>query len=212
MRVSILIALLLAAGCAEPRSEDVTTAAALEAAPPRTDEDRRAANDYERKMKAASTDPVPSATYQEEVDWAEAQQFGRLDPAKLPVTEGAKLDAIRVPVLAFGDDARLGKALLTHNENWYALTATHDGVTMTVHGTRNAVVVPGMEIPAAAREAADNYVLTRAHGVVTVTWRAFGLSYGLDVECQKPMEDPRCTQDEFALQVAEQLGVIGGRP
>ena len=47
---------------------------------------------------------------------------------------------------------------------------------------------------------------------MTVSWRAFNASYSLDIECAKPLADPRCTEDEFALQTVERLGVIGGQP
>lgn len=204
-----LIALLVA-GCTSARADDSphvrgTDPAVLHGA------DREAANEYERAGKLAHNASIGEPVA-EEVSWDEAAGFKQLDAARLPKEEAAKLAAITVPVLAFDDDALLPTALITHFNNWYMLAVKGDGYSMNVFGSRNARTIPGMEIPQAARDAADDYTIYRTHQVVTMAWRAFGVSYVINVECAKPMTDTRCTGDDFVVGVAEQLGVIGGQP
>ena len=215
MKTTTLILLLAcAAGCAESGAE-TTRHAELEARDPVPDPiDRRVANEQERAVKRAHAAATGAENpVAQDVNWDETRGFKALDPALLPVEQREKLAAITVPVLAFDDAQLLAGAFLSHHNNWYALASkTDDGLHLHLRGTRNAYVYPDMEVPQAARAAAKNYTLTRTHAIVTVSWRSFDVSYSLDVECAKPLEDVRCTQDQFALQVVEELGLIGGQP
>lgn len=216
MRVrSAILCVLVSMGCADARGDDTTMGQPLEAAAPTPAPPRVAAsheaNEAERAAKRASADPTPIGPVALDVDWDEVTGFKRLEPTLLPASEQAKLTEVQLPVLAFDDAALLRTALLSHLGNWYVIAVEAAGLHMNIRGTRNAYTVPGMEIPEAARKAADNYTLTRTDGIVTVSWRAFNVSYNVDVECSKPMDDPRCTEDEFALRTVEDLGVIGGQ-
>lgn len=211
--VSVILVIAASVGCAEPPPDEATIQRELQVAPIAGDDDRAAANQLEREMKAQWAGSAPRGPVAEPVDWDEASRFKQLDPARLPTEQRKKLAEVKLPVLAFDDDALLATALLTHHHNWYVIAVkSDDGLHMNVLGNRNAWTVPAMEIPEAARAAAEDYTLSRTHGIVTVSWRSFGTSYSVDVECAKPMSDPRCTEDEFALAVVEQLGVIGGTP
>ncbi len=209
----LLGALIAVAGCAETRPDAATSRQPLTTVTPAVSPATAAANAAERASKAAGIDRSPQGPVAQAVDWDEARGFKQLDRALLPVDQQPKLDDVTVPVLAFDDATLLASALLTHHHNWYVVAVEYpDGLNMNVRGTRNAWTAPNMEIPEAARLAAENYTLSRTHGVVTVSWRAFGASYSLNVDCTTPVGDVRCTEDEFALGVVEQLGVIGGRP
>lgn len=206
----LLAAALLATGCADSGSTAPTTqkASLQSAAAPTASPQAAPAPGYEREQKELVSDKQPVGPVAEKVDWAEVRGFAQVDAALLPASERAKLDDITVPVLVPDDGRLLATALITHHQNWYAAAMELPGADIYVRGTRNAFEVPAMEIPAAAAAAKDNYLLTRIHQVVTVSWRSFNVSYSLDVECAKPMTDTRCTEDEFALELAERLGVV----
>lgn len=214
MNENVLLSLLIAlvcAGCSNARADEPHHKQPLNPAVLHGD-DRAAANEFERQGKLAYNaergEPVP-----EVVDWAEAAGFKQLDAKRLPAEQAAKLGEVKLPVLAFDDATLLSDALLTHHVNWYMLAVKRgDGLHMNIFGSRNARTIPGMEIPQAARDAAGDYTIYRTHQVVTMSWRAFGVSYSINVECAKPMDDVRCTEDHFVVAVAEQLGMIGGAP
>lgn len=212
MKRWILIAVLALSAC---NAEQTTRSSGLEAASPDRPDDptNDPTDDWEREkqVKKANARKVPVGPMLEAVDWEEADGFKQLEPRRLPGSEQKKLADIRLPILVPDDDDLLASALVTHHGDWYAAAMnTGDGAEVYIRGTRKAYEVPGMEIPEAAREAAKNYTLTRTHQIVTVSWRSFGVSYNLDVECAQPTKDTRCTEDEFALGVVENLGVIGG--
>jgi len=141
-----------------------------------------------------------------EVDWTLARALPRVKAA-VPAAELAKLDAIRVPVLLPDDRQLLQTLLVTHHGDWYAAAMEHDRADIYIRGTRNEFVVPGLE-----HVEVPEYWVTRTHAIVTVSWRAFGVAYNLDVECFAALEDPRCTEDEYALGLAESLAFAGGQP
>jgi hypothetical protein len=215
------MAVLAVSAC---NSEQTTRSAPLETAPPEVSTPQvstpevptgepETRSDWEREIQAkkAHARKVPIGPTLETVDWEEASGFKRLAPSKLPASEREKLADIRLPVLVPDDDSLLASALVTHNGDWYAAAMeTDDDVEVYIRGNRMAYEIPGMQIPEAARRAAENYTLTRTDGIVTVSWRSFGVSYSLELECPEPTRDPRCTEDAFALDVAEHLGVVGG--
>ena len=44
----------------------------------------------------------------------------------------------------------------------------------------------------------------------TVSWLEHGVAYGLDIECASPT-DTRCTDENFAITLVDELTYVGGR-
>lgn len=156
------------------------------------------------KKLAAQKQPVGPVP--QPVDWEAARRTPALQLA-LPERERPKLGEIEVPVLLPDDPKLLSSLLITHHHDWYAAAMEDNGVDVYVRGNRKAFVVPalqGIEVP--------DYSVTRVHEILTVSWRAYGVAYTLDVECFAPLEDPRCTNDDYALSLAKSLKLAGGRP
>lgn len=138
------------------------------------------------------------------------------DEATLGDEARAVLRDVPLPVLVPDPRALAGgltRSVATRGEHWYALsTHTDDGLNILVTGNRAAVVHARLEeidLEPLLRD--GRFVLGRTHGVVTVTFRAFGeIAYSVDVECARPLDDPRCTEDDFALELARGLLVAGG--
>lgn len=161
----------------------------------------------ERADKKAAAQIQPRGPIDEPVDWASVTSAPAVSPDSFPDEERAKLSQIRVPVLVPPDPALLETVLVTHNGDWYTARMKGDGITVYIRGTRKAFDVPGMEeihLP--------DTVLSRTHGIVTVTFRRYGVAYNLDVECLGALDDPRCTEDDYATELVETLAVAGGAP
>jgi hypothetical protein len=151
----------------------------------------------------------PGTTEMMEVSWADATRHRRVDATPLPAQERAKLASISLPVLLPADASLLGRAVLSHGSGWYAASLHGDRHHIALHGTHLAVHHPelraeleGVELPPVR--------IARTHGIVTASFEAFGASYAVDVECDAPMSDPRCTDDEYVRTVVDGLGVAGG--
>lgn len=157
-----------------------------------------------------------------EVDEAAAAAWPTVPASALPEEARETLAAAPLPVLV-PDPAALAGGLAdsraTRGPWWYALsTRTTDGLSLEMTGRREAVVNEAMaRVDLTPLLVEGRFLVSRSHGIVTVSWREFGeVAYSLDVECaQQPLEDVRCAEDAFALELAR--GVLrvdeqGGQP
>ena len=47
-------------------------------------------------------------------------------------------------------------------------------------------------------------------GIWSVSWEEMGVSYSLDVECERPKDDVRCQSADRAVAIVESLVLVGG--
>ncbi|MDZ4064539.1 MAG: hypothetical protein U1E22_07725, partial [Coriobacteriia bacterium] len=52
--------------------------------------------------------------------------------------------------------------------------------------------------------------VSRSRGVVSATFMAFGVAYVIEVTCDRPFEDVRCTEDDYVRSLLADLVVAGG--
>lgn len=115
-----------------------------------------------------------------------------------------------VPVLLPDDDGLLQNAHLTLGDAWYVASMSDDDHTVVFNGTRRAHLEPRH---GAAKEGHDegrdiDHNLTRTHGIVSLSFEAFGVAYAIDVECAKPLHDERCTENDYVISMAEEAGLV----
>lgn len=131
--------------------------------------------------------------------------------AALTPPQADTLAKATLPVLLPDDPAWLQAALATADRDWYALSVNRDGVMLYVQGDRLATLDPdlppaGFDVPTWTRP-----LVTRNEATVDATFLAFGVSYLVAVECARPFEDRRCTEDAFVLgQVGSLRRWLGG--
>lgn len=166
------------------------------------------ANEAEREAKR-QWNAAPNSRV-EEIDWPAANGYPRIDLATLPESERSKISEIPLPVMLPDDPEILETAIITRGDNWYAASLKGDGVSLHVRGTRVSFDFEEDVWSKAEKSIGDNYTLTRTHQIVTVAFGSFGAAYTVDVECSKPMDDIRCTDDAYALDLANDLAVAGG--
>jgi hypothetical protein len=139
------------------------------------------------------------------VDLEAAAAHAPLTQAGLSAGDRARLTALPLPVLLPDDADLLSRAEITTGARWYAADIPLDGAGLFVTGSAAAVRLPNQ---AAISEPAGGLLLTRNEGVVTLTFRAYGVAYAVLVECASPFHDPRCTEDDYALGLAAHLGRV----
>ena len=149
-------------------------------------------------------------TVLEEVDWEEAQRRSAIAAGRLS-EQAQKLAADSpVPLLLPDDDELLGSLHLTLGDAWYAASmrgAEHSVVFNGTHRTHRAPKAGGAKEDDHPRE--EGHTLTRTHGIVTLTFEEFGVAYAIDVECERPLENRLCVEDDYVLSLAENAGVAG---
>ena len=162
-------------------------------------------------LGAKKTRDVTSTFSVAEVD---AEALGRapsLEPAELTSRQREKVAASPIPVLLPGDAGLRETAHLSVGAHWAAASMVGDGHTVYVQGSRGVHEVPSIELSAVGDELTRKpYSITRIHQILTISFERFGIAYHIDVECDRQMVDPRCTEDDYAIGLMEGLLVVRG--
>ena len=140
-----------------------------------------------------------------EVDWDEAEKHPRLDDGMLSAPQKEKIDNAPVPVLLPDRQKLISAALITTGPEWYAASMSEDDVSVYVSGVAKVVRVPGAEHYEPPAYGDHAYSLNRSEGIVEINFKAFGIYYTVSVECYDHQNDPRCTGDDYAIQLTNQL-------
>jgi hypothetical protein len=201
--LAIVPAVVLIAGCGDTGRAPASGAQEAITAPSE-------ATVAERQAKREHREPgtVEIAT----IDWTSAASMPPVAPSALPAQSQDAIERATLPVLVPRDESLLGSATVTAGPAWYAVSMHADGHHVSIHGTKQMVHQPSLaaDVPPERRRAPGETSITRTHGIVTVSFEAFGASYTIDVECDRPMEDTRCTDDAYGLSIHESLALAGG--
>ena len=202
MRLWIL-PLVLAVGSSEAAPDAATQQHALVA---QSSDQVGLANQLERKAKAEWTGEVAPAAIQ----WSEANGHASA-PDALNSTQRDAIASTTLPVLLPSDPLMLSSAAFTTGDLWYSAAMRTTGAHTFIMGSRGEFPVD-LGLTEAQKQQLSNFTVYRTHQIVTLSFRMYGAAYRIDVECDKPMDDPRCTQDDYVLELAEGLVMVGGQP
>ncbi len=129
-----------------------------------------------------------------------------------PDSRGA-LEAAPVPMLLLPAE-HAPSSIVTSGEHWAALSARSSDLTLSLHATDVAhpVVTDDERVqlpPPEASVRGEPARVTINEQIRSVTWNEGVVSYVLEVECAQPFEDRRCTEPDFALELAQRLVPAG---
>jgi len=140
------------------------------------------------------------------VQW---EELAAVQTASIDRLDHRQLDTSPVPVLVppqFDEGATL-----TTGESWYALSARHDGVEISLQGSAQGRLIPGIRAHQPTHTIRDNPgFVTRNEGIWSVSWTENGAAYSLEVGCADPFA-PECDDEVFALGWVDQLVLGGGQ-
>lgn len=139
-----------------------------------------------------------------EVDWNTADKAPRISPSLLPQSSQSLLTVCPVPALLPKEPSLLQVVKATRGQDWYGASMTLEDINVFVTGTRKERSLPSLN----SRLPEDEMRVVRFTGIATVSFRAWGAAYSIEVECQRPLEDSRCTEDQYILSLAHNLGVV----
>ncbi|GMV18205.1 MAG: hypothetical protein HS104_01145 [Polyangiaceae bacterium] len=159
----------------------------------------------------SSSQPVAAARSVELAEPVWPASLDREVRDRLPAAARAEIAKSPVPVLAPPTAAFASNAMVSVGPVWAAVSATADGVTLTLHGSKLAYKYPDVAPVAGDR------TLRGKPGFVTVesniwqaSWSEGGVAYSLHAECAAA-GDGRCADDKFLIASVESLAYVGGR-
>ncbi|GAB4210835.1 MAG: hypothetical protein OHK0013_31950 [Sandaracinaceae bacterium] len=147
----------------------------------------------------ASSDPQPAARAAAPRDDLDAESRAAL--ARVP---------FRVLLLPARWSPRV---MSTEGQRWVAQTAHADGIHLSLHGTdvehpdlRDGEV-ENLPVPSTLVRGVPAWV-TLNEQIRAVSFHDGAVAWSLEVECDRPLDDTRCTEPGFALDLAEQLEAV----
>ena len=213
--VAPLMLAVMATGCAPQDDDETRPGAALGAAP--------ATSPAPTVLpKAGDVDPVlrlgpkhsgdrVGVFVPRPVDEAAASSAAALDAAALTDTQWEVVGRSPVPVLLPGDAGLTSAARLSAGPHWYAASMITPDHSVYIQGSRGAYEHDQVALDAPGDAlTARPYTITRIHQILTLSFERFGVSYAIDVECQRPMDDPKCVEDGYAVGLYESALVARG--
>lgn len=164
----------------------------------------------EERQKEERSAAEEEATTLEEVRWEEVDGRRQISTQRLSEQAREVVDDSPVPVLLPDDDLLLASAHITVGDAWYAASMSGDDHTVAINGTHRSHSAPRA---GGAKEEdhrrPEGHTLSRTHGIVTLTFEEFGVAYAIDVECERPLENPLCVDDDYVISLAEGAGIAG---
>jgi hypothetical protein len=161
----------------------------------------------------------PDATEAHLVQGSAERPAARAPGAALGATLGG-LDAesrealARVPFPVLLLPARWSPRVMSvEGQRWVAESAHQDGVHLALHGTDVAhpdlrdEEVANVPTPTTLVRGVPAWI-TLNEQVRSAAWNEGAVAWSLEVECERPFEDTRCTEDEFVRTLAEALEVV----
>ena len=149
----------------------------------------------------ARPDPAPAPGAAARVP-ANSEVFSALSP-----DARAEVRKARVPVLVPADKALVASAVVTTGDHWSSVSIRSAEHSIVIQGSDVVHDAPaGTVLPKATeRVRGVSAFVARNEGILSVSWDEGGIVYSLDVECVRPFEDPRCTENAYALSLVESL-------
>src|SRR5947209_6791663 len=154
--------------------------------------------DTSAKSGSSTTALAPNQVVQT-VRWPSLAALDSAALAKLPPEARAKVESAKMPVLVPNDVVLLEHAKIVAEQNFFAFSASSGGLSVSVHGTRVAHVrdIPPIKGDRTIRGASA--FVTENERVREASWTENGVSYVVDVECEKE-NDARCSSDRFLVR------------
>ena len=95
---------------------------------------------------------------------------------------------------------------ITAGSGWYAAAIDpDDGHVVFFTGTSLWTWPVDGDPPELPHLRRDEIRATRGEGIVEVDFSAFGAAYHVNVECYRPLTDQRCAEDDYILDLTENL-------
>lgn len=138
-------------------------------------------------------------------DWDQALQHPQLDDDMLSAEQMNSIGQTTVPVLLPDNQKLLKAAYISTGSKWYTAAINQDDLTVAVSGNAKVSIVPDTETAEPSELGDYETSITRVHGIVEVSFKAFGIYYDITVECWDHENDPRCTEDAYVLELVEGL-------
>lgn len=146
-----------------------------------------------------------------QIDWPAAQadfqqSVGPADAVRSALPSG-RMAAVSLPVLLIGTGPERSIVKFTHQQTSYVASyLVGRGAKLAIMGSASPLVAgPQADIPLTG-----DYEFVQTEEGADLSFSRYGADYLLQLTCENPDTDPRCTERDFLVGKAQALVVTGG--
>jgi len=148
------------------------------------------------------------------VDWSKVTKSQQKTSAPYPkvLTEGIK--DTHLPVYLSKQFAYDENMVVVAEKHFYTISMDLEGATLSFEGDRTfqESVSPNNPEFRKIAKATPPVEYIASEGMMTAEYTKNGINYTINVECEAPKKDKRCTEKTFIKSLYSHLVMVGGRP
>jgi hypothetical protein len=149
-----------------------------------------------------------------DIQWPKpnAQHQKPSTPYPAVLTQGIK--EVKLPVYIPNTFAYDEKMTVVADENFYTISFSLQGASVAISGDKTyqeSISSPNPEFKKIMKSSPP-VAITQAEGIMSAEFNRHGVNYAIEIECDSPKKDTRCTQPTLINELYSRLIMVGGRP
>ena len=151
-----------------------------------------------------------------DVDWSSVAPKSGQQKASAPypkvLIEGIK--DVKLPVYLSSQFAYDKNMLVVADKDFYTISIELENAVVTFQGDRTfqeSVAPTNPEFQKITKSSAPVEYLS-AEGIMSALFNRHGVNYVINIECEEPKKDKRCTETSLISSLYNSLIMVGGRP
>lgn len=149
-----------------------------------------------------------------DIEWPTPNQAQQKSIATYPKVLKEGIKEVRLPVYLSSQYLYDKSMVVVADKNFYSISFTLKGASILFEGDRTYQESISPDNPEFKAIAKKNQPVeySSSEEIRIAQYQRHGANYNISVECDKPKEDKRCTEETFIRELYASLKMVGGRP
>ena len=124
-----------------------------------------------------------------------------------------RIKEVKLPVYIPKSYAYNKNMIVIADNTFYTISFPFKGATVTISGDKTyQESVSNKQEFKAILKATPPVTFEQEEGIMTAEFNRHGVNYSIEIECDKPQADERCTDTKLIKELYNRLIMVGGRP
>ncbi len=146
------------------------------------------------------------------VKWPKKNSVQQKIEQETPSALQKKIEEVTLPVLLPKSYLRNQKMSIVVEKNYYAITIFFKGANLMISGDRSyQLEIRDIDMKSQKMLKRVKQEFVHSEGMIIADFSRYGVSYSMQVECDRIEEDKRCVKDEFLRKLYRELVIVGGK-
>ena len=146
------------------------------------------------------------------VKWPKKNSVQQKIEQETPSALRKKIEEVTLPVLLPKSYLRNQKMSIVAEKNYYAITIFFKGANLMVSGDRSyQLEMRDIDVKSQKMLKRVKQEFIRSEGMIVTDFSRYGVSYSMQLECDRFEEDKRCVNDNFLRKLYRELVIVGGK-